>query len=139
MAGNKQESPKGVSESCTDFYGNEEAKKERKVRGKREEGRGERDEVRGRKASGATTKKSRHQMPGKGRKKKAVELWGFDAWYVRDGDIWFDSVYHLSCPRDAFRQRLSVIFNIESCLQQSYDSLSIHSSIEVNQMHLELE
>ena len=25
----KQESPKGVSESCTDFYGNEEAKEER--------------------------------------------------------------------------------------------------------------
>ena len=36
-------------------------------------------------ASGATTKKSRHQMPGKGRKKKAAELWGFAAWYVKDG------------------------------------------------------
>ena len=29
VARNKQESPKGVSESCTDFYGNEEAKEER--------------------------------------------------------------------------------------------------------------
>ena len=46
--------------------------------------------------SGTTTKKSRHQMPGKGRKKKAAELCGFAAWYVRE---WiFGLIQRIICP-----------------------------------------
>lgn len=39
--------------------------------------------------------------PAEEDERKAEELWGFAAWNIRDGDIWFDSVYHLSCPYDS--------------------------------------
>ena len=35
--------------------------------------------------SGATTKKEEANSRRKRRKKKAAKLWGFAAWYVRDG------------------------------------------------------
>nr|MBR6145649.1 hypothetical protein [Paludibacteraceae bacterium] len=59
-----QESPKGVSESCTDFCGNEEAKEERKVKVRRKK-----YEVRGRMASGTTAKKESDSNRGKDGKK----------------------------------------------------------------------
>ncbi len=58
------------------------------------------EEGRGRMASGTTTKKCRHQMPGKGRKK---EKSGGAVWLRRlecQGRF-FDSAYHLSCPGDS--------------------------------------
>ncbi len=46
-------------------------------------------------------RRSRIVAGEKEERKKAAELWGFAAWNIRDGDIWLDSVYHLSCPRDS--------------------------------------
>ncbi|MBR4547253.1 MAG: hypothetical protein IKO66_04295, partial [Paludibacteraceae bacterium] len=46
---------------------------------------GQRNKNRCRMASGTTTKKESDSSRRKGRKKKAAELWGFAAWYVRGG------------------------------------------------------
>ena len=71
------------SQKVVQTFAEMKKRKRRKVRRKREE-------VRSRMVFGTTTKKSRHQMPGKGRKKKAAELWGFAAWNVRDGVLRFN-------------------------------------------------